>query len=90
MLFNSIKRYVYKISISLGLFVCFMSDHNSLTPWPICLIFWQGNSVEHENVLSLNLKSQKHVYSDVLTVLNWKSKDDNNSVVYGLSLHFEL
>ena len=82
MLFNSFKRCLCQ------------SDHNSLTPWPICLIFWQGNSVEQENVLSLNLKSQKHVYrdiySDVLTVLNWKSKDDNNSVVYGLSLHFEL
>ena len=42
---------VYKVVIS----VC-MSDHNSGTPWPICLNFDWGTRENHRNVLSLVLR----------------------------------
>jgi len=37
--------YIYKVVISVCLFVCFicLSDHNSGTPGPIGLKFWLGN-----------------------------------------------
>ena len=49
------KKPVYKVVISVCLFVC-MSDHNSWTPWPVCLKFWVENSGEPRECSKLGFK----------------------------------